>query len=334
MAKNKGATVRYRALDRCLRSKHKKYGIQDLIAACSEALTEAFSEPMTVSRRQVYDDLNYMESNAGFGAIIDHKRDSQGVYYCYADPDFSIEKMPLSDDEINQLKETVIMLNRFKGMPHFEWMEEILSKLEDTFHLKGSQQSVIGFEQNIYLKGLKYITPLFESIINYQVLNIRYKSFRAPKPENIEIHPYYLKQYNNRWFLFGLTPERNQIINLALDRIEAISVLFIPYIEKPAALDFNEYFDDIVGVTIPQGKKVEHIVMRCSGQQYPYIKNKPIHPTQHNYDKEMKVSIDVIPNSELIAQLLSFGSHIEVLEPQSVREMMAEHVKTMNKFYK
>ena len=106
------------------------------------------------------------------------------------------------------------------------------------------------------------------------------------------------------------------------------------YRPKPENLDFGEYFDDVVGVTIPQGKKIEHIVMRVAPDRYPYIKNKPLHPSQHNYDKEYRISIDVIPNNELIALLLSFGSQLEVLEPQSVREMMREHVKTLNKFYK
>ena len=77
-------------------------------------------------------------------------------------------------------------------MPHCEWMEEILSKLEDKFHLKGAGDSVIGFEQNLDLKGLENITPLFEAIVNKQVLNIRYKSFKKNKPITCEVHPYYL----------------------------------------------------------------------------------------------------------------------------------------------
>ena len=226
------------------------------------------------------------------------------------------------------------MLNRFKGMPHFEWMEELLSKLEDTFHLKGSDDSVIGFEQNLDLKGLENITPLFEASVNKQVLQIRYKSFKANKPVTCEVHPYFLKQYNNRWFLFGWNTEFQAITNFALDRIEAVSPLFAEYIEKPSGINFDEYFDDIVGVTILKDKHIEHIVMRVAPDRYPYIKNKPLHSSQHNYDKEFRISIDVIPNNELIALLLSFGSQLEVLEPQSVREMMRDHVKTLNKFYK
>ena len=334
MAQNKGAIVRYRAIDRCLRAKHGRYGIEELQRACADALYDAFSERFSVSRRQIYLDLNHMESNAGYRADIEHYREGKKVYYRYADPNFSIEKSPITDDELEQLRETILMLNRFKGMPHFEWMEELLSKLEDTFHLKGCMDSVIGFEQNLDLKGLENITPLFEAIVNKQVLNIRYKSFKANKPITCEVHPYFLKQYNNRWFLFGFNAGFGQITNFALDRIEEVSPMFAEYIEKPSSLNFEEYFDDIVGVTFPQGRKIEHVVMRVAPDRYPYIKNKPLHPSQHNYDKEMRISIDVIPNNELITLLLSFGSQLEVLEPQSVRDMMKEHARTMNRFYK
>ena len=334
MAENKGAKVRYRAIDKCLRSKHGRYYWEDLRDACEKELYEVYMERRSVSRRQIYDDINYMESSEGYSAPIERIRDGKRTYFQYADPDFSIDKSPITPEEMDQLQATVLMLNRFKGMPHFEWMEELLSKLEDKFHLYGAEESVIGFEQNLDLKGLENITPLFEAIVNKQVLNIRYKSFKKNKPITCEIHPYYLKQYNNRWFLFGWNTEFGMITNFALDRIEAISPMLGEYRPKPEDLDFDEYFDDIVGVTIEKGKKVEHIVMRVAPDRYPYIKNKPLHPSQHNYDKVFQVSIDVIPNKELIALLLSFGSQLEVLEPQSVRETMKEHVKTLNKFYK
>lgn len=332
---HKGAPlVRYRAIDRCLRSKHGKFFIEDLCKACDDALYDAYAERVSIQRRQIYNDLNYMESDAGYRAIIERLRDGKRIYFRYKDPNFSIDKMPLTDDEIDQLKETIFMLNRFKGMPHFEWMEEMLSTLTDKFHLNGTTESVIGFEQNIDLKGIEYITPLFEAIVNKQVLSIRYKSFKANKPITCEIHPYFLKQYNNRWFLFGWNTEFGAITNFALDRIESVSPMLGEYKSKPEELDFDEYFDDIVGVTIPKDIRIEHIVMRIAPDRYPYIKNKPLHPSQHNYDKEYRISIDVMPNNELIALLLSFGSQLEVLEPQSVRDMMREHVKTMNKFYK
>lgn len=70
MAQNKGAIVRYRALDRCLRKRNLKYGIEELRHACEEALYDAFSERITVSRRQFFLDINHMESNAGYHANV------------------------------------------------------------------------------------------------------------------------------------------------------------------------------------------------------------------------------------------------------------------------
>ena len=200
--------------------------------------------------------------------------------------------------------------------------------------VKSNEDSVIGLELHLHPKEIEYISLLFDAIVNKQVLTLRYRSFKANKPIVCEVHPYFLKQYSNRWFLFGWNAEFAQITNFALDRIEAVSPMLAEYIEKPAKVDFDTYFNDIVGVTVPQVKRVEHVVMRVAPDRYLYIKNKPIHPSQKNYDKEMRISIDVIPNAELVALLLSFGSQLEVLAPQSVRDMMREPVKTLNKFYK
>ena len=336
MAKNKGAIVRYRTIDRCLRDIKRKYGIQDLIRECSEALTNALSEETKVSRRQIYDDLNYMESDMGYKANIDHINEGRNVYYRYADPDFSIEKMPLTDAEIDQLKETVLMLNRFKGMPQFEWMEEIISKIEDAFLLRGNNESVISIEQNPDLKGLENITPLFDAIVHKRVLKISYQSFKREKPDEYEMHPYFLKQYNNRWFLFGLTAEKHQITNLPLDRILDIAILDTAYIEKDEDLDIVEYFDDIIGVTFPkkeEDRKIANIVLKFHKDLYPYIKNKPFHHTQHSYDDECKITFKVIPNIELTSLILSYGSQVEVLEPQSLRDKIREHALKMKEIY-
>lgn len=336
MAKNKCAIVRYRTIDRCLRDTKRKYGIQDLIRECSEALSNALSEETKVSRRQIYDDLNYMQSDMGYQAIIDSIYEGRKVYYRYSDPNFSIEKMPLTDAEIDQLKETVVMLNRFKGMPHFEWMNEIISKLEDAFQLKGNTESVISFEQNPDLKGIENITPLFDAIVHKRVLSITYQSFYREKPETYEYHPYFLKQYNNRWFLFGLNADKNKITNYPLDRILNIAILDTAYIEKDEDLDMEEYFDEIIGVTFPkeeEKRKVANIVLKFHKDLYPYIKSKPFHYTQHSYDDECKITFKVIPNIELTSLILSYGSQVEVLEPQSLRDEIREHALKLKEIY-
>ena len=333
MPTNKNASIRYQALDKCFRDRRHRYYIDDLIKKCEEALYY-YNGVGGVSRRQVFEDIKFMESDTGWSIPLERKKDGKKVYYRYEDPDFSINEQPLTDEEAQQLRTVILTLSRFRGLPSNEWIEDVISNLEWRFNLKGKSENIIGFEQNTDLKGLHWLTPILDATSNHQPLKIAYRNYKNSEVEKtMIIHPWYVKQYNNRWFLFGWNTEFGAITNFALDRIEAVSHMLGEYKPKPAGLDFDEYFDDVVGVTIPKGK-VEHIVMRVAPDRYPYIKNKPLHPSQHNYDKEFRVSIDVIPNNELIALLLSFGSQLEVLEPQNVREMMKEHVKTLNKFYK
>ena len=193
----------------------------------------------------------------------------------------------------------------------------IISRLEDKFHLVGNSESVIGFEQNQYLKGLEFLSEIFNSIVNHQCLRIFYNNFKGEEKVWI-IHPYYLKQYNTRWFLFGMNNEYRNITNVPLDRIVAIEQAPVEYVATD--IDFEEYFDDIIGVTFPKDKDLVSVQLKFSESRFPYVTSKPIHWSQKVVDTENNIiEIDVIPNKELTALLLSYGSDVEVLAPECVR---------------
>ena len=322
MATNKHAIIRYQALDKCFSNWHKRYDIEALVAACNDAIYQFTGIEEGVKKRQVYDDINFMESPQGWNIPLEKYKDRRRTFYRYSEKGYSINNQPLTDAEINQLKEATFMLSRFKGMPSFEWIDEIISRLEDKFHLVGNADSVIGFEQNQYLKGLEYLSDIFNSIINKQCLRIVYRNFKGD--ENCwDIHPYYLKQYNTRWFLLGMNDGYRNMTNIPLDRIESIELSGVPY--ETTTIDFEEYFDDVIGVTIPKDQEPVNIQLKFSEDRYPYITSKPIHWSQKMIDGERCiVEISVIPNKELFALLLSYGKDVEVLSPEYVRAQIKE----------
>lgn len=332
MATNKHATIRYQALDRCFRNHFKRFDIENLIGVCNNAIYEYTGIEEGVKRRQVYADISFMASEQGWSVPLERIKEGRKVYFRYEDKDFSINNQPLTDSELDQLKETILMLNRFKGMPQFEWMEELLSKLEGKFHLKGESGNYIGFEQNTYLEGLGYISVLFNAIVNKQALDIEYKGFDKPSQQWI-IHPYYIKQYNNRWFLFGLNGEFKTISNLPLDRIVSVEQSSVRYIENEN-IDFEEFFDDVVGVTIPTEAQVEQVLLKFELERLHYILSKPIHHSQKIKNKELGViEISIIPNKELESLILSFGSQVEVLSPASLRCRIGQQIDELQTKY-
>jgi len=335
MATNKHATIRYHALDQCFSNPGRNYYIEDLIEACNNAIFEYSGTSEGIKRRQVFDDIKFMESEQGWSIPLDKIREGKRVYYRYSNKNFSIRNQTINESEANQLRETLSILSRFKGMPQFDWMEELLIRIESTFKLKSSVNPIIGFEQNPYLKGLNFFTELFNAIQYKKTLNISYQSFSQEKPIQMCLHPYFLKQYNNRWFLFGLNENMNSISNLALDRIIEVKENNRKFIEN-VTVDFEEYFEDVVGVTVTENKKPIKILLQISKQLFPYVESKPIHGSQklkERNDEGAIIELSLQLNYEFISLIFSYGEKVTVIEPAELKTILKTKAENVLKNY-
>ncbi|MFN6377976.1 MAG: helix-turn-helix transcriptional regulator [Flavobacteriales bacterium] len=331
MATNKHAVIRYHALDKCFANYSRRYFIDDLVSACNDALYEYTGVEDGVKKRQVFEDIKFMESDQGWSVPLERLKDGKQVFYRYSDKHFSIKNQAVNETEAKQIKETLSILGRFKGMPHFEWMEEMNVRLEATFDISANHSSIVEFDQNQYLKGLNYFTELFHSIQNKNVLTIQYRGFKQAKQTSMIIHPYYLKQYNNRWFLFGHNEEYENISNLALDRINGIKSINKSYRENNT-INFEEYFEDVVGVTVSNEAKLEKIQLEIDPHLWPYIESKPIHGSQRVISKRNdKVIIELIVqiNYELVTTLFAYGDGVKVMQPHTLKEEMITKAKAI-----
>ena len=324
MATNKHATIRYQALDKCFRNFGRKYFIEDLVKACNQAIFDFSGITDGVKKRQVQMDINFMESESGYAVELNRVRENRKVYFRYLDPNFSINNQPLNSAEETQLREALLTLSRFKGMPQFEWVDELTVKLESGLNLKQEDKKNIEFEQNQFLKGLEHITSIFNAIQNEQALYVSYQSFNSSEVQSFDFSAYYLKQYNNRWFVFGTNNKYNSISNLALDRIVKIEDSAKMY-RQNVEIDFQEFFEDVIGVSVPIDGKIETIKLKINPSLFPYIQSKPLHGSQKIKEETEECSIvelKLIPNYELESVLLSHGEKLIVLEPNSLRERL------------
>jgi len=335
MATNKNAIIRYQALDKCFRNPGRKYFMEDLIDACNDALFDLDSKSTGVKRRQIFDDIKFMRDSRGYDAPIESYKDGKKAYYRYEDLDFSINNQPLNEQEAQQLKESLLTLSRFKGMPQFEWVEEIKARLDQSFKLTTEEQ-VLSFDENPFLTGREYIGELYNAIINKQVLEIEYHPFKRDDSILFTIHPYHLKQYNNRWFLFGMNNEYQTITNIALDRIKAMKESKIAYLPN-TEINFEEFFEDVIGVTIPEDKTLHKVILKIDNKLWPYIKTKPIHgsqkPPKEENDAYAIIELELMLNYELESIILSYGEQMEVLEPKVLRDNISSKIKRMKLVY-
>lgn len=328
--------LRYQVLDRCFSDFTRKYEINDLLEQVNDALYDLYGTE--VALRQIRDDIKYMRDRVTYNAPIKaYPYDGKKCYYRYEDRNFSIFKNELSVKEVNELRSTIEMLGKYRGIAGNAWLEEVISNLEYRFGVKSNNDNIVAFDQNSQLKGLEFLSELIDSAVNHTPLNIIYKTYSG-KEKTLIVHPYHLKQYNNRWFLFGLqesNSSENYITNMALDRIVSFSrpsnIAFIPNND----IDFATRFKDVVGVTIPEEHpEVEEVLLKFDPMRFPYIVSKPIHTSQRIVNEEEHIlSVNVRPNKELEAQIFSFGNQVEVLKPEWLRQQIAEKIAETYKKY-
>lgn len=132
MPVNKNALIRYKTIDKCLRNRYRRWTLDDLVDACSNALYEMEGIPC-VSVRTVQADLQVMRSDKlGYNApieVYDNK------FYRYADPDYSISDSPIDDDMYELVTEAVEKLRscNTSGIP--SELGAVLSKVKDKLML-------------------------------------------------------------------------------------------------------------------------------------------------------------------------------------------------------
>ena len=325
MAISKFPLIRYKVLDRCFRTTYKKYFINDLVDECNKVLYEMTGEHESVKLRQVQDDIAFMRSPEGWDIELAELYDGKKKIYRYEDTTFSIMNVPLNAKVMEEFRSSVEVLSQFEGMPQFDWLQESLAKMN--MEANKATTPIISFDANPYLKGIEHLSTLYQAIKNKTVLNILYQDFTAPEPYIVILHPFHLKQYNNRWFLCGRHEEKNSSTwNLAIDRIMDITESSEKYIPN-TEIDWSEYFDDIIGVTKPQEANLEEIILHFYGITGRYVENKPIHGSQKSKwldNNTLEVKLCLIINYELERLILSYGPSTKVISPLKLYQSVCE----------
>ena len=209
-----------------------------------------------------------------------------------------------------------------------------------------------GAEQN--LTNIDLLPVFYKAIANKQVLRFDYQRF-GQEPFSLVFHPQFIKEYNGRWFVFGEAERQRvgeqssgirepyQAYNVPLDRIvgEVSEVNGVEYIPAPKGF-YQEFFNNIIGVTHEKGAKVEDVIIRTKTEyQHGLLLTKPLHHSQketmpfgeHEVGNYGEVRLTIEPNRELRGRILLYGENLEVISPLSLREQIKEILRRQMQQY-
>lgn len=335
MPTNKNAVIRYRYIDELLSNRNKRYSTAEIAEIVNEKLVrDGYTE---VSLRCIQKDIKALEEEV-FCAEITRENIAGKECVYYSDPSFSIFSKRLSQEEHSLLSEILSTLGQFDGLDNFEWLDGLKQRLDIE-----DRKRIISFSHNPYLHNSNLLGGLFTAISNKVVIRVSYHTFSEPDVERTYIiHPYYLRQFNDRWYLLGGS-EDGRIMTLPLDRIDGYEPMHnLRYREEDE--DLEQRFEDIVGVTLYEDKPLQTILLWASDSQYPYIETKPMHGSQRvvkgiraeqlraqysKYAGGTFIEICCVPNRELMMAIASCLGQVAILSPEPLVEEMAGYAKRM-----
>lgn len=296
-------------------------------------LNEIRTDPQIddISVRLLRDNLKELEDKYGAEFETTLYRGRERLWR-YRDTNFSIIQQTSKDMEI--IRHSLENLSMFKGDPRYDMLRFYLIGLE-----KGVTESglnFMSFDNNSEVAGLEHAELILDAIIHKFPLKMWYKPFNKDE-FSCNIHPYHLRQYNRRWYLFAYSEDKKDILNYPLDRITKLEHLSKPYIETD--VNFDDYFDDIVGVSNYKNTAVEKVVLKVSNRSIDYIRTKPLHWSQtelkeYATDSHTFIQLKLKVIIELKMLLFSYSDAIEVIEPKWLRDSFIERIEKMSDIYK
>lgn len=333
MPTNKNAFLRIKILDGLLsESVIHRYSMNDLTRLCNEHLE--VSGENHVGRRCLEKDIEFIQQQFG---LIERERSGKNTIIRYANRTDSIFNQGVSISERKLLQAVSRIVGQMDGVEGFEFLDRLKESFDNT------NQPLIIFDRNEDLKNRDLLPKLINFIENKKTIKFEYHPIHNKKSNVVELYPQLLKQYNARWFLFGLAMDKKKILTFSLEQIENVQNSSKKF--EPCTIDWNEYFDDMIGVTRKDGETPQEIIFWASKRECAYLEGKPIHSSQKLLKKSRTAelqkkysvpeddgkffSIKCIVNFELKREMASkFGERL-VLEPESLRNEIIDDVKKM-----
>jgi len=324
----KNALIRYRIIDKCIRNKYNPFpNKRDLREACEESLYGSM-DGEHICDSTIEKDMFAMREE--HDAPIKYSKLEKGYYY--EDPDFSINDIPLTEDDLDALSFAAQTLMQFKDVALFKQFGSAIDKIADRIAVSNEDEAdqFIQFETSGPDGGSEFLAPLLEAAKQSRLVTFDYASFVSGELKPRKVLPLLLKQYRNRWYLISFDLSKEDYITYAFDRMEELEVTK-KTMARPSDFNSDNYFKHSIGITSGNDEP-SNIELKVNTIAAKYLDSLPLHASQKV--KEMHTdhfifTLKVNVSEELIREIMSYGGDIKVLQPIALSDEVKKRAKRL-----
>lgn len=331
----KNAQRRYRIIDSLIRNKYKSYPSKDELRRACEVDLYGINSEGDISVSTIEKDIKFMKDE--FDAPIKYDR-NQGGYY-YDDEEFSLEKIPLNEEELKALRFAAASLMSYRDFGIFKQFDLAIGKIFEEVNVKDSHEEnqKIWFDRkDKKVRGQEFLQPILDAMDNELGLKMRYASQASQKVKDYTLKPHILKEFDSLWYLIAENVDRKIIQTFELGRVQSVETHVFPTGQSFVPFDAKAYFNFAYGITVPREAEAHDIQLKFTGIGAKLVEQNPLHESQKTEkvsDQESLVSFKVFITPELKAKILSYGSNVKVLNPSDLVDWHQDEIFEMQKNY-
>lgn len=183
--------------------------------------------------------------------------------------------------------------------------------------------------------GHMHLTSVMEAMAGNHEIEIEYRKYSSTTAEKFTLHPYAVKENAKRWYMIAYCIERQGLRVYGLDRVTSLRITEKSF-EMPKGFDVDDVFATSFGIYLPEGRG-QKILFRTSQKEARYLRDLPLHASQwEDSDDGENVTFGIFVctkdgngkfYNDLMMELCRYGSRIEIISPEEVRNAVGEELR-------
>lgn len=288
-----------------------------------------------VSRRTITRDIEYMRDM--HGAPIAYDESKRGYYY--EEPGYSLPAITIPEGEVFALFIAEKALEQYQNTPLYDTLECIFEKLKSFLPAEITMKtSWIGSRYTFLNESQTRLAPeVWESVTkglrDERQLHITHRKPGATEDSRRLVDPYHLASYRGEWYLIGFCHAKEMVRRFAISRIRSATVT-----ENRCSIPDDFSLEEFLGPSFGIFSEEEEfqVALRFSSERAPLIQERQWHDAQEitqHHDGTITLTFPANSFIEVTRWVLGWGSHVEVLAPEKLREEISHEIQAMQQIY-
>lgn len=292
-------------------------------------------EAMEVTEGAARKDIRYLRDH--FRAPIEYNPQLNGYYY---DPEADAFELPGLWFTAAELHALLVCQQMLEGL-QFDAIEDLMKPLKDRIRelLKAGGQGDIDISTRVKVQPVHYrsvhsatFQVVADALMAGWQLGFEYQARSKAERKTRQVSPQRLLHYRDNWYLLGWCHRADALRLFSLDKIDHPVVQ-----ERPARQLSNEELEldteGSFGIFLGPARDYAHLRFNASAAQW--VADEHWHPDQQGEwrGEHYHLTVPYANPTELIKEILRHGADVEVLEPEELREAVAEQLKVAARQY-